>query len=312
MLAHALAAGLALAPAGDAKCFRCHALPGFGYQEPPLEHRLTVEPQAFAESAHGKIACTACHPGAAELPHPAELAKMRPTCASECHATDEHGAPKTHAAVVGTFSASVHAKESADSPRCATCHGDAHRVRHIKGVLGAKERIALCADCHEDRARMVRNQVDPDAVASYRRSFHYKAVRFGARGTAVCQDCHTTHGALKPRDPAASVSPANIERTCSRAGCHTGGKMSFAMSGANHLDLRIQRTPLLRVEEHFFRWLTIGSLGALGIGLVFDVQRRLGWLELVHRFGRLASALATRAARQLARAASWLRRFWGE
>lgn len=315
MLAYVFAAGLALAPttggaAGteeSAKCLRCHGMPGFGYQEPQLERRLTVEPRAFANSVHGAIACTACHSSATTVPHPPELARQRPTCASDCHATT------SHAAVVAAFSASVHGEEGADSPRCITCHdGDAHRVRRVKGALGAKERIALCAGCHDDRARMLRHEVDPEAVASYRRSFHYKAVRFGARGTAVCQDCHTTHGVLHPRDPAASVSAANVARTCSQQGCHAGAKMSFAMSGANHLDLRIHKTPLLRVEERFFHWLTVGSLGALGIGIVFDVQRRLGWLELLQRFGRLASALTILALRRLARAAAWLRRFWGE
>ena len=86
-----------------------------------------------------------------------------------------------------------------------------------------------------------------DAVDSYRRSFHYKAIRFGETNTAVCQDCHTVHDVL-PKDSAhSSIADANLPKTCGQSDCHPGAQMNFSMSGANHLDLRIDR----RVHEEY-------------------------------------------------------------
>lgn len=150
--------------------------------------------------------------------------------------------------------------------------------------------MALCADCHDDRARMARNAVEPEAVSSYKRSFHYKAIKFGARQAAVCQDCHTTHRIRPPSDSTSSVAPAALSTTCGQTACHPGARTSFAVSGANHLDLRIKREPILWAEEWLFRTLTAGTMAMLVVGIVLDVQKTFGWV-----------AVATGAARRLRR-----------
>lgn len=152
--------------------------------------------------------------------------------------------------------------------------------------------MALCVDCHDDRARMTRNHVEPDAVSSYRRSFHYKAIKFGARQAAVCQDCHTTHRILPPWDSRSSVAPAALPATCGQAACHPGARTRFAVSGANHLDLRVKHEPVLRAEEWLFWILTAGTMAMLVVGIVLDVQKKFGWFVLVKR-------VAGRARRRL-------------
>jgi len=145
--------------------------------------------------------------------------------------------------------------------------------------------MALCARCHEDRKLMAKHDVPVDMVASYRRSFHYKAIRFGGGGkrTAVCSDCHTAHIVLRPGDPRSTIAAANLTKTCGQAKCHAGAGRNFAVSGANHLDLRISQEPVLWFEEKFFLVLTGGTMLMLLVGIVLDVQRKFGWLALARR-----------------------------
>jgi len=143
--------------------------------------------------------------------------------------------------------------------------------------------MTQCVACHDNRAMMTRNKVNPDAVSSYRRSFHYKAITFGATGAAVCQDCHTAHRVL-PRDSAtSSIAAGSVARTCGQDGCHRGARLNFAMSGANHLALRMEREPLLRFLESFFKVLTLGTMVMLVAGIALDVQRKFRWLALARR-----------------------------
>jgi hypothetical protein len=169
--------------------------------------------------------------------------------------------------------------------------------------------MALCDGCHEDRARMARNDVEPDAVRSYKRSFHYKAITFGARETAVCQDCHTTHRIRDASDSRSSVAAAALPATCGQTACHPGAGARFAVSGANHLDLRVKREPILWAEEWLFRLLTGGTLAMLLVGIVLDLQKKFGWIALARRSARRVwrwRNAVPAAARRTSRVARWL------
>ncbi|HEX9007289.1 MAG TPA: hypothetical protein VF889_08335, partial [Bacteroidota bacterium] len=171
--------------------------------------------------------------------------------------------------------------------------GNPHGVMPAQRRLSPQTKMALCAACHDDAPRMVRNKVNPGAVSSYRRSFHYKAIRFGQTNTAVCQDCHTVHHVLPKDSVGSSIAPAHIAGTCGQQQCHPGARLNFAMSGANHLDLKIEEAPLLGYLEKFFVLLTGGTMAMLVAGIILDIQRKFGWLFLLGiGFRRLASLLA--------------------
>jgi len=131
---------------------------------------------------------------------------------------------------------------------------------------------------------MKSNNVTTDAVSSYKRSFHFKAIKFGETTTAVCQDCHTTHHVLPHDSMQASISSKNIAATCGKNNCHPGAQMNFAMSGANHLTIKIEEEPILKFEEQFFIVLTFGSMAMLVVGIVLDIQKKFGWLILLKKF----------------------------
>ncbi len=264
-------------------CLKCHGMPNFVVRDSvtrALLH-LTVAGPAFRSSVHGKLACTQCHGDIRVYPHEFKSARPKVGCDADCHARDEKGRPIRHDRSVADYRRSAHRKgltgESPDSPDCNYCHGagDPHAAARATKALAPAEKLAQCAPCHDDRERMSRDRVNPDAVASYRRSFHYKASRFGSPRTAVCQDCHTAHLVIAPRDTASTVSAAKLPRTCGQQDCHKGAKLNFAMSGANHLTLRVRREPLLAAEEAFFVLLGAVILLVLAAGVVFDAQRRL-------------------------------------
>ncbi len=275
--------------AGDSRaCLRCHGMANFSYRESATAapRNLSVNARAYAGSVHATIQCTDCHPAITQYPHAQLEPGRRATCGSDCHVM-KNGKPYSHTSIFHDYGASVHGAgltgKKPDAPTCLHCHGkgDAHAVTKAVKALGVREKMNLCTGCHDDHSLMARNKITTEAVASYKRSFHYKAIRFGEENTAVCQDCHSVHSVL-PRDSARStISPGNISRTCGQEKCHPGAEMNFAMSGANHLGLRIEKDAILRFEELFFYALTAGSMLMLVIGIILDIQKKFGWLSLI-------------------------------
>ncbi len=275
---------LTFGPHELARCLNCHGLPNFLDRDSLTStlRDLSVDTRAHVLSVHGSLECTQCHPDVRAYPHTFDRGRRaKVSCDADCHATDIEGKPVSHRTQVADFLAGAHRKgllgTSADSPTCVTCHGAGrpHAIASPRRTLGPRDRMRLCADCHEDRVRMARNRVDAEAVSSYRRSFHYQAVRFGSTKTAVCQDCHAVHRVLSPDSTASTVGAAGVVKTCGQKDCHKGATGVFAMSGANHLDLRARREPVLWLAGRFLWALTwLVSLVALG-DIVLDAARRL-------------------------------------
>jgi formate dehydrogenase gamma subunit len=55
----------------------------------------------------------------------------------------------------------------------------------------------------------------------------------GSTRTASCSSCHGTHDILPSSDPASTINPANLAKTCGQ--CHPGANANFA-KGKIHLD----------------------------------------------------------------------------
>jgi formate dehydrogenase subunit gamma len=265
------------------RCLRCHGIPNFLYRDSLAAgpRDLTVDTRAHVESVHGALECTQCHPDVRAYPHEFTGGhRRRVSCDDDCHATDIAGRPVSHRQQVADVAGSAHRGgpdgSRPDSPACVTCHGAGrpHAIASPTRTLGARERLRLCAECHEDRPRMARHQVDAEAVPSYRRSFHYRALLLGADSTAVCQDCHTPHRVLSPDSLAASVNRAHVVETCGRKGCHPGALPPFAMSGANHLGMRARREPALRFEERALVVVALVVALALLADMALDAWRR--------------------------------------
>ncbi len=223
----------------DADCLGCHTTPlsasGDG-------RSLQVDPAEHARSIHGRsgIACAQCHAGAAPAP-----AGQR-SCAT---ITERVECGTCHAGAVADHARSIHgqlfARGDRNAPSCTECHGTHGILEHRLPSDATSELAALvrssptyrrnvpdlCARCHRDGAVAAERYLGPetDIVGKYSVSIHGKALlESGLVVTAVCSDCHGTHGELPASDPDSSVHPGKIAGTCGQ--CHDGINETFRTS----------------------------------------------------------------------------------
>ena len=257
-------------------CMACHSA--------DVDGARAVNHAGLKGSAHKELVCQDCHSSITAAPHTPAMVKEKASCGA-CHND-----------AAEAFRKSTHSREDyvpGDHPTCIFCHGsgDPHAI-----TAGSKwtrqQKVQVCTQCHEQRERMGRYKVDPDAVASYKESFHGKALlRFNDLRVAICTDCHLHHDVLSPSHPASTTHRNNAAKTCSQQGCHPGARVNFAMSGANHLRLKVKDTPALYWEEFFFRALTTVTILLLLAGVALDLRREVFGQGRPPRAGRLVGAL---------------------
>ncbi|MHB9130851.1 MAG: cytochrome c3 family protein [Armatimonadota bacterium] len=248
------------APQKEASCKSCHS----------------EVVKSLAGSVHGdsgipaekRPGCLSCHKGTAHnvnAPEKLDRLQVESACKS-CHSN-----------LAAKLKDSVHDRpdrEPGDHPTCLSCHGGKAHAIHPPNHLSPKQKVAVCSNCHNDAARMARYGLTTGAVSSYEQTFHGKAVMRFARGdAATCTDCHGLHGVLAPNNMDSPTNPAHVTETCRK--CHPTGNLNFAMSGANHLRLKIDRSPLLWAEEWFFRFLIFGTMFFLLGMVVLDLRTKV-------------------------------------
>jgi len=243
--------GMAIDPA---TCLGCHG------------DKISV--RTFADSVHGKNACTSCHVDITDLlkhmkkeirvqkvqcerchkkltaEHFASVHAEKGVSCAQCH-TDIHSHRywKKDKRIVVAKCIQCHDKESiyqnsihgkaiaAGNMDSAACH-DCHNLHEIKPVGSSNEHAnrefhtKVCMSCHSNEKLMEKNKVFNVAVHTYMESYHGKNYRLdNPEKVAGCADCHTAHSVLPRNDPASSVNPANLVKTCGQ--CHKGATTLF-------------------------------------------------------------------------------------
>jgi formate dehydrogenase gamma subunit len=215
-------------------CGQCHAqaMPGM-----PGKQAL-----AYQESVHGKLVaagndkaavCSDCHGAhdirrAGDFTSPVFHANVPATCA------------KCHSGEAAAFAKSIHGKSLAGgnthAPVCTDCHG----VHTIKAAADSASAVSpknqgeiACAQCHNNVKMTQEFGIPGGRTDSYNASYHGMANAVGSTRTASCSSCHGTHNILPKSDPASTVNPANLVKTCGQ--CHPGANANFA-KGQIHLD----------------------------------------------------------------------------
>ncbi len=190
--------------------------------------------------------------------------------------------------------------------RCKVCHTTlvpkdiAYDLRHVAARLAPArpplELAQICAVCHSDPAFLAQTGLH-DAVASYARSFHGKAVLLGDERTANCLSCHVTAGTsvhqLWPRDdPRSSVYGKNLPNTCRTTACHPGADPRIARASVHFDVLNVRGTLEFGVGAFFvvFTVLTFGPSMLLVVLALFRSAleraapaRERRFVELVQR-----------------------------
>ncbi len=208
-----LAVGVAMAQQSE-KCLLCHSR-ALSMRVDGKVISLKVDKSAFAQSVHGKLACTVCHQDlkGSGIPH---KKSVEPVQCGRCHA-----------GVQKVYDASLHGRALAagdpTAPRCSDCHGK-HDIRSPKEADSPTAVVnvpALCGRCHREGSPVSRSHAIPQThiLSNYSMSIHGEGLfRQGLTVTAVCTSCHTAHNVRSHTDPESTINAANIVATCTQ--CH--------------------------------------------------------------------------------------------
>ncbi len=128
------------------------------------------------------------------------------------------GQARALSVVPDQFANSVHGKASV---RCVDCHTKITELPHKNVSKTAAEwdktRIAMTKNCIACHAK---------AAQGYTETYHGQVVVMGFAHGATCADCHGSHDVLPAANPASSVAPVNLLKTCRK--CHADATPGFA------------------------------------------------------------------------------------
>jgi formate dehydrogenase gamma subunit len=219
-------------------CLRCHLerqnvreqmgyAPGFMGSYPKSVHG-----KALAAGNQNAPSCSDCHGlhdsrKGSDPSARTSKGKIAETCAP-CHSN-----------IAKTYTGSVHGaarkKGIPDSPTCTDCHGehDIYAAADPRSPVAAKNvSEQVCGKCHRSAEINSKYGLAQDRFESFADSYHGLAVKAGSVEAANCASCHGVHDIRSSSDPASSVNPVNLPKTCGR--CHPGANQNFA-KGAVHV-----------------------------------------------------------------------------
>jgi len=237
---------MALGAVDNSRCLMCHTAPTLGKaakSQPPV---LYVDPDKFASSAHGAMACIDCHVDLANQPlvHKRQAATVQ--CAG-CHVMPGLSPDGVHSGVPvgkqprckdchGTHY--VRKKVEPGSPvnrsnvesTCAICHRDGPEIRpylasvHARVQAGSRLPAAVCTDCH--RAHDVAateiifacSKCHREEFQLYSASVHASGRSAGYTDAPTCTDCHGTHDIRSRKSTDSATYPVNVPDLCGE--CH--------------------------------------------------------------------------------------------
>ena len=258
-------------------CVRCH-FKGNPVGAPQKD--IYVE---FSKSVHGVAAaagnvkapvCQDCH-GTHNIHRPKDPASQM----NKAHIPETCG--RCHLTVFSDYRESAHWKAfqqgKRDSAVCTDCHGE-HTIRAHENPESSTYVTRVpetCSRCHASVAVVGKYGIKTEQVATYGRSYHGVAIKFGGKTVANCASCHGVHDIRPSNDPKSAVYIDNIPKTCGK--CHTGANANYA-KGKIHVDPTKKEAGLIYWVSLFFKWLTIstmvGLIGHIGLDLFHRVRRR--------------------------------------
>jgi len=251
----------------DVLCGRCHSLKGLKNREVRLpivleNYARSVHHQAILKGNLKAATCTSCH-GTHDL---------RGAADPESH-TNRWNIPRMcgrcHESILEHYTQGIHGKAFAlgitESPNCTDCHGE-HSIlsREDSEAATFNKRISyqLCLDCHLDPKTLRKFGSSLGAPMEFTDSYHGLSLNINSPRSATCVSCHETHRTLPARNPASSVAPGNVVKTCRQ--CHPGASSEFARS-YTPAQANLAENTIARIVRNLYIFLIIATIGGMAV-----------------------------------------------
>ncbi|MBI4060942.1 MAG: hypothetical protein HY403_05870 [Elusimicrobia bacterium] len=148
---------------------------------------------------------------------------------------------RCHESESTAYSSGVHGRARAEgtkeAPTCTDCHGehDVVSVNSPRSHVSSGTIVATCSGCHASERIIGKFGLPAGQVTSFNDSYHGLAASRGLTRAANCASCHGWHEILPSSDPASSIHPNNLAKTCGT--CHPGAGLSMGGGGSVHSHL---------------------------------------------------------------------------
>ena len=194
-------------------CGSCHP-------DKEKEFETSAHANGLREGVKGAPNCFTCHKNQivafGTVKDSTQLKINQEKLCLSCHLDNPEIRSRTapSAGFISSYTNSVHGKALLDgngkAANCVNCH-TAHKVKGTSDPTSTVNRFNIpntCGQCHANIEK------------EYKESIHgVEALQKGSSDAPVCVDCHGEHNILKPSNPLAPTSNANVSReVCSR--CH--------------------------------------------------------------------------------------------
>ncbi|MBI5584250.1 MAG: hypothetical protein HY892_10525 [Deltaproteobacteria bacterium] len=196
-------------------------------RESPPDASWFIDLSRFSRSAHGTLACEACHgtmkePGKVHPDHrDPQFLKREATRSYDygrCRSCHRSAYDRTLSGVhaqarqqekEGALSGKTAPSRKYPAPTCGSCHSAHYEPAHRLRLEIGRDQVAGCGSCH------------PAQAASYLENPHgKKAVYLGKVNSAFCTDCHGAHQCRSLKDRQAALE------ACRR--CHPQAREQLA------------------------------------------------------------------------------------
>lgn len=174
---------------------------------------------------------------------------------------------RCHADIAATYQESIHGQAVSsgiqEAPVCTDCHGE-HTIAAPSdpaSSVAPRNIPTTCAACHEEERISGKYELPMRRFATYLDSYHGVVNRYGEAAVANCASCHGIHDIRPSSDPASSIHPDNLGKTCGT--CHPGARESLA--GAR---IHVEATPESSKGMYYVRSFYTYFIGGLMICFV--------------------------------------------
>jgi len=186
---------------------------------------------------------------------------------------------KCHKSIENDYWEGIHGKLTArgetDSPVCTHCHGE-------HGIISPSDprspvnpvRIAeaTCAPCHESAYLNEKYGAPLGRLKTFIDSYHGLKSKAGDVTVANCASCHGAHRILPKNDPASSIYPANLQKTCGH--CHPGISQQMAMSDI-HGAPGIAQNKIAKFFQNVYLVAIVIIIGLMIVHWLVDLRKQL-------------------------------------